>query len=89
MKEGANDKFFQSSFYNMSTARPLPNKMKKTCYNYKCKYMKQFVFDEKGKTEMSTRFSLTKDRFGSTLGRSFHEKQLDVENQEANLIESM
>ena len=72
MKPDSDDRFFQTSFFNMSSARPLPNKAKKSCYNYKCKYMKQFVFDEKGKTEMSTRFSLTKDKMGSTLGRSFH-----------------
>lgn len=37
----------------MSETKPLPKQKKKTCYNYKCKHMKQWVFDERGKLELS------------------------------------
>jgi len=33
----------------MTDTKPLPKQRKKTCYNYKCKFMKPFVFDEKSK----------------------------------------
>lgn len=29
----------------MTETKPLPKQKKKTCYNYKCKYLKQWVFD--------------------------------------------
>ena len=44
------DKYFQTSFMSMTESKPLPKAMKKTCYNYRCKFMKNFVFDEKEKT---------------------------------------
>ena len=43
----ASDQYFQTSFMSMTESKPLPRHMKKTCYNYKCKYLKHFVFDEK------------------------------------------
>jgi hypothetical protein len=42
-------KHFQSAWTAMSDTKPLPKQRKKTCYNHKCKYMKQWVYDERGK----------------------------------------
>ena len=44
--------FFNTAWTAMSETKPLPKQKKKTCYNFKCKYMKQWVFDEKGKLEL-------------------------------------
>lgn len=43
----------------MTESKPLPKKSKRTCYNYKCKHLKYFVFDEKSKIENlnSTKYS--------------------------------
>lgn len=41
--------YFDCAWDAMASTKPLPKQMKKTCYNYRCKYMKQFVFDERGK----------------------------------------
>lgn len=41
------DQFYQTSFLSMTESKPLPKQMKKSCYNYRCKYMKHFIFDEK------------------------------------------
>ena len=49
-EQNVDDRFFQMSFQNMTNTKPLPANRKKSCYNYKCKFMKKFVFDEKGKT---------------------------------------
>jgi hypothetical protein len=53
----------------MSTSKPLPKQKKKTCYNYKCKYLKQWVFDERGKLELK---KLAEKPLELTMGRSFH-----------------
>jgi hypothetical protein len=45
--------FFNTAWNVMSETKPLPKQKKKTCYNYKCKHMKQWVFDERGKLELS------------------------------------
>lgn len=44
--------FFNTAWTAMSDTKPLPKQKKKTCYNFKCKYMKQWVFDERGKLEL-------------------------------------
>jgi len=44
--------YFNDAWGSMSTSKPLPKQKKKTCYNYKCKYLKQWVFDERGKLEL-------------------------------------
>lgn len=41
------DHYFQTSYLSMTESKPLPKSMKKTCYNYRCKFLKHFVFDEK------------------------------------------
>jgi hypothetical protein len=41
------DKYFQTSYTSMTESKPLPKHSKKSCYSYRCKYLKQFVFDEK------------------------------------------
>lgn len=46
-EEGRN--FFNEAWSALSETKPLPKQKKKTCYNYKCKYLKQWVFDERGK----------------------------------------
>ena len=40
----------------MTLTKPLPKNKKKTCYNYKCKYMKHFTFDEKAKIKESHKY---------------------------------
>jgi len=35
----------------MTTAKPLPKQKKKTCYNYKCKHLKQWTFDARAQLE--------------------------------------
>jgi hypothetical protein len=47
MDQEEKDKYFNLSFMSMTESKPLPKKQKKTCYNYKCKHLKYFVFDEK------------------------------------------
>jgi hypothetical protein len=64
------DKYFNLSFASMTESKPLPRKPKKSCYNYKCKNMKHFVFDEKEKMDESTNYSM--NSFSNTLGISFH-----------------
>ena len=63
----------------MTETKPLPKFHKRTCYNYKCKYLRHFTFDMKGKTENTTK--ITKNTNNSwaerTMGRSFYDKQLD------------
>jgi hypothetical protein len=56
----------------MSSTKPLPKQRKKTCYNYKCKYMKQWVFDERGKLEEAKLVHPV----SNTLSRSFHDGTL-------------
>jgi|JI9StandDraft_2_1071091.scaffolds.fasta_scaffold323618_1 hypothetical protein len=68
----------------MTETKPLPKQRKKTCYNYKCKYLKQWVFDQRGKMTESKGEAL-----GSTLGRSFHEGTLTQEMQESKLLSTM
>lgn len=65
------DRHFNLSFNSMTESKPLPRNQKKSCYNYKCKHMKHFVFDEKEKAEESTNYS-TKNSFTNTFGLSFH-----------------
>lgn len=48
----------------MTDSKPLPKFQKKTCYNYRCKFMKHYTFDEKGKTEASTKFANTRSILG-------------------------
>lgn len=63
----------------MTESKPLPRKQKKTCYNFKCKYLKNFVFDEKEKMEESTNYSI--NSFSNTFGMSFHQSNLNIEDQ--------
>ena len=42
---------FNSAWKNMIETKPLPKQKKKTCYNYKCKHLKQWTFDPRGKLE--------------------------------------
>ena len=48
-QRGAGQHFFNEAWQAMSETKPLPKQRKKTCYNYKCKHMKQWVFDERSK----------------------------------------
>lgn len=41
------DHYFQTSFMSMTDSKPLPKNIKKSCYNYRCKFLKHFVFDER------------------------------------------
>ncbi len=68
----------------MTETKPLPKQKKHTCYNYKCKYLKQWVFDER--TKLEGRQTKVMDQ---TLGRSFHEGALAREMQESKLISTM
>lgn len=85
MKEGQEEqKYFNSAWGAMSETKPLPKQRKKTCYNYKCKYMKQWVFDHRGQLTQSKGEAL-----GTTQGRSFHEEVLTQEMQESKLLSTM
>jgi len=46
-QRGAGQHFFNEAWEAMTETKPLPKQRKKTCYNYKCKHMKQWVFDER------------------------------------------
>ena len=47
MNQSEKDKYFSMSFTSITESKPLPKKVKKSCYNYKCKHLKHFVFDQK------------------------------------------
>ena len=74
MTAGDNQNFFEDAWQSMTNTKPLPKQKKKTCYNYKCKHMKQWVFDERSKIE-SRRVNL--HALDQTMGRSFHEGTLN------------
>lgn len=76
LNEEEKDRYFNLSFMSMTESKPLPKKAKKTCYNYKCKHLKYFVFDEKEKAEESTKYSMSINSFSNTFGISFHESTL-------------
>jgi hypothetical protein len=83
-QRGAGQHFFNDAWEAMTDTKPLPKHRKKTCYNYKCKYLKQWVFDERSKLEVKqTRLP------EQTLGRSFHEGALAREMQESKLLSTM
>lgn len=69
----------------MGTTKPLPKQRKKTCYNYKCKHLKQWVFDQRSRLE-ETQVDIP---FSNTQGRSHHEDTLSQELQESKLISTM
>ena len=68
----------------MSATKPLPKQRKRTCYNYKCRYLKQWVFDERGKLE-----ERGVEARGETMNRSFHEGALTQEVQESRFNPSV
>jgi hypothetical protein len=78
--------FFNEAWSALSETKPLPKQKKKTCYNYKCKYLKQWVFDEKGKLEARRTEIKALDR---TQGQSFHQEALQREMQEEKLVSTM
>ena len=85
--EGEDMSFFNRAWDAMSDTKPLPKYKKKTCYNHKCKILKQWVFDEKSRLEVvSGGNSLG---LGSTLSRGVHEEALQRELQESKLISTM
>lgn len=83
-QRGAGQQFFNEAWESMTETKPLPKQRKKTCYNYKCKYLKQWVFDERSKIE--GRVPRVTEQ---TLGRSFHEGALARELQESKLLSTM
>lgn len=70
----------------MSTSKPLPRQKKRSCYNYKCKHLKQWVFDERGQTKARLTLPPPPHR---TLARSFHETALSREAAEGALLSTM
>lgn len=64
----------------MTINKPLPKQVKKTCYNYKCKNLKYFTFDEKNK--LQTKFMDSLSTANETLGKSFFERKFKLEKQE-------
>lgn len=82
IEKGVNDRYFEKSFTSMTETKPLPKFQKKTCYNYKCKYLRNFTFDEKKKTETFTRLTNTNQSWGDkTTGKSFYDNQLEREKK--------
>jgi hypothetical protein len=75
MKQSNTDQYFQTSFMSMTQSKPLPKRMKKTCYNYKCKYLKHFVFNDQEKTINSTRITQLSSIKGTTFSKSFYDNQ--------------
>lgn len=66
--------YFETSYNSMTNAHPLPKFPKKTCYNYKCKNLKNFTFNsEKQKLEIK--------RKTDTFGKSFFEAQINIEKK--------
>ena len=63
----------------MTTTKPLPRQAKKTCYNYKCKNLKNFTFDEKDK--LQTKYMDSLSTAHETLGKSFFERKFKLEKQ--------
>jgi hypothetical protein len=84
--QGEDQSFFHSAWTAMEETKPLPKQKKRTCYNYKCKFKKQWVFDEKAKVEARKVESSRGDR---THARSFHENALQREMQESKLLSTM
>ena len=78
-------KHFNSAWSNLCTTKPLPKQKKKTCYNYKCKHMKQWTFDQRAKLEES----YLQVPENNTLNRSIHDNALTQELQETKLISTM
>lgn len=78
--------YFNRAWQSMSETKPLPKKHKRTCYNYKCKFLKQWVFDERSRMEAERGESLP---MGATMNKSVHESALEREMQESKLISTM
>lgn len=91
-KSKDSDKYFQSSMISMSESKPLPKYSKKTCYNHRCKYLKQFTFyskdnSEGGSTKFMTMGSQTSNL--KTLSKSFYDKQFENEKKEFATIQCL
>jgi pyruvate/2-oxoacid:ferredoxin oxidoreductase beta subunit len=68
----------------MTESKGLPKSVKKSCYNYRCKYWQHFTFDPKSKTDSVTQIS--KSSCGErTTGKSFYEQQLRLEELEGKM----
>jgi hypothetical protein len=75
MRESNADQYFKTSFTSMTQSKPLPKHCKKTCYNYRCKYLKNFVFNDQDKTFDSTRITQLSSRKATTFSKSFYDQQ--------------
>lgn len=79
--KAVDDKFYEVSYANQTDSKPLPQKAKKTCYNYRCKYLKKFTFDEREKTRTavwSQFMSTNATGEDSTRSKSFYDRQIDL-----------
>ena len=72
---GEDMQYYNRAWDAMSSTKPLPKYKKKTCYNHKCKFLKQWVFDQPGQVNDSLK-SDTVDMMGITLGRGTHDERL-------------
>lgn len=67
---------------NITVSKPLPRQKKKTCYNYKCKYLKNFTFNTKTKEYEKTNCT---NGINRTFGKSFYDKNFDNETKETSM----
>lgn len=85
------DQFYERSFTNQTNQKSLPNQLKKTCYNYRCKYLKFFTFDEREKTKANI-WSQTGSTHASgeeaMRSKSFYDRQLELERKEMKTLKS-
>lgn len=64
--------YYNRAWDAMATTKPLPKYKKKTCYNHKCKFLKQWVFADEGASPTTEGMKSGTFGMGSTLGRGAH-----------------
>lgn len=65
----------------INDSRPLPRNQKKSCYNNRCKHLKQFTLESKDLSDASTKFmtlaSESVNCQNKMFSKSFFEKQYE------------
>ena len=74
--------FYDKSLTNQNSLKPLPRGVKKTCYNYPCKHLKHFTFDEREKTRTTMCAIMATPAEDLTMSKAYYDKQLAGERKE-------
>lgn len=73
-KENFTEQLFQMSFSSIAQSKPVPSKMRKTCYNQRCSKLKDFT-NHKSFLTKSTKMSSNESISSQNLTKHYFDKQ--------------